>query len=39
MDGQGGIIQTDGDVKEDINQAQQYDRKSSDERPERFLFF
>ena len=39
MDGQSGITQTDGDVKENVNQAEQNDRKSSDERPEGFLFF
>ena len=39
MDGESGIIETDDDVKEDDNQAEQNDGKSSDERPEGFPFF
>ena len=39
MDGQSSIIETDGHVKEDVIQAEQNYGKSSDERPEGFLFF
>ena len=38
MDGEIDIIETDGDIKEDGNQAEQNDGKSSYERPEGFPF-
>ena len=38
MDGESGIIETDGDIKEDGDQAEQNDGKSSYERPEGFPF-
>ena len=38
MNGEHGLIETEGDVNEDVNQAKQNDGKSSDERPEGFPF-